>query len=115
VPLLESGSYITEEEAKKKEEIMPTLEKSRRAVREGCALPMAWVALVLLIVMGAVMGLVQLALAFLMVLAAPLVRWFFLAVVRLVYPCREAGFERPQGESHRRVLLVSTRNAEIWC
>ena len=51
-----------------------------------CSLPAAWVALALLLAMGAMLGSIQLLVGILMLFASPLLKRGFLAVVRHVYP-----------------------------
>lgn len=52
------------------------------------ALPAAWVALAALLVMGSTLGVAQLCFGLLMLVASPLLRRGFLAVVRHIYPTR---------------------------
>ncbi|KAJ8602217.1 hypothetical protein CTAYLR_003650 [Chrysophaeum taylorii] len=57
-------------------------------IGEWCALPAAWVALVAIVVLGATLGGIQLIFALVMLVASPLLRRGFLAVVRHIYPTR---------------------------
>ncbi|KAH8093527.1 holo-[acyl-carrier-protein] synthase [Aureococcus anophagefferens] len=66
----------------------PAMGRLRDCCTAWLALPAAWVALAALLVMGSTLGVAQLCFGLLMLVASPLLRRGFLAVVRHIYPTR---------------------------